>query len=186
LTYPDGTLQHAGIAVGLMGSAANVGGPCAQATPEIQARTRALQQVTAVTAALMIIRRSAYLQVGGFDAERYPASYNDVDLWLRLGDAGYRCIYNPAVHATHRESQTRSTGDSELELTFRQRLRDDLSARRFTDPFWRNELFERPRRQRRQYARADCVREKLQALREQAALLTANSPRALEGAPAAA
>jgi GT2 family glycosyltransferase len=169
LLYPDGTLQHAGIAIGLTGSAANVSGSCTRNMPDIRARTRALQQVTAVTAALMILRKDAFLRVGGFDARRYPTSYNDVDLWLRLYDAGYRCIYNPEVQATHREGETRGRHASPQEMTYRERLRHDLSKRPLEDPFWRRELFNSLRRQRRDYTRAACVDRKLRALREAAA-----------------
>jgi GT2 family glycosyltransferase len=123
-----------------------------------------LQQVTAVTGALMILRKSAFLHVGGFDARRYPTSYNDVDLWLRLRDAGYRCVYNPEVQATHHESHTRGCQASEAELAYRRRLEDDLRARGLVDLFWRPELFDNPRRQRRNYALARCVHQKLQAL----------------------
>jgi GT2 family glycosyltransferase len=168
LLYPDGTLQHAGIAIGLTGSAANVSDSCTRNMPEIRAHTRALQQVTAVTAALMIVRKDAFLQVGGFDARRYPTSYNDVDLWLRLHDAGYRCIYNPEVQATHREGETRGRHASQQELTYRERLRQDLLKRPLEDPFWRRVLSDSPRRQRRDDTRAACVDRKLRALREAA------------------
>ena len=93
---------------------------------------------------MMIVRRRAYLAVGGFDAKRYPTSYNDVDLWLRLGDAGYRCLFNPAVQAKHEESKTRGVCDQEFE--FRRRLQEDLQRRGWRDPFWNLALFRKPGR----------------------------------------
>ncbi len=108
LFYPDRTIQHAGMVIGSWGGLAGHA-DCQQpgSTAGYFGRSRALQEVSGVTAALMIMRKSAFKSIGGFDADRYPTSYNDVDLWVRLGEAGYRCLFNPAVRAIHEESKTR-------------------------------------------------------------------------------
>ncbi|HSX42992.1 MAG TPA: glycosyltransferase family 2 protein [Candidatus Saccharimonadales bacterium] len=106
LFYPGGELiQHAGIGVGLGGIAANllsqVNMVGMQPMQHIYGRTR--HEVSAVTAACLMIKKDRYDQVGGFD-EEFRVTYNDVDLCLRLGKAGYRSIYNPAVKLYHHES----------------------------------------------------------------------------------
>jgi GT2 family glycosyltransferase len=106
LFYPGGELiQHAGIGIGLGGFAANllshVNIASTQPLQHLYGRTR--HQVSAVTAACLMIKKSRYDEVGGFD-EAFRVTYNDVDLCLRLGEAGYRSIYNPAVKLIHHES----------------------------------------------------------------------------------
>jgi GT2 family glycosyltransferase len=170
LLYPDGTIQHAGMVIGsYRGLASNVGGGAPGDSAGYFGRHRALQQVSGVTAAMMIVRRSAYLAVGGFDAQRYPTSYNDVDLWLRLGDAGFRCLFNPAVQATHEESKTR--GVSEQEFEFRRRLQEDLQRRGWRDPFWNLALFENPDDLLLKEKSGTWICEKMQNLRQQVELL---------------
>jgi len=106
LSYPDGDIQHAGVVFtprrpcipahnGRPHNAEGYGG-----------RIRTLQEFSAVTAAMMLLRRSAFEQVGGFD-EVFPDDYNDIDLCLKLRQAGFRIVYSPHVRATHWESRTR-------------------------------------------------------------------------------
>ena len=163
LYYPDGTIQHAGVIVGVgEGLAGNVGCGESRESVGFLGRGHCLQQVSAVTGALMIVNRQAYLQVNGFDAERYPTSYNDVDLWVRLGEAGYRCLYNPEVHAVHEESKSR--GVTEQEVEFQRRLREDLRRRDYCDRFWNVLLYDNQSRVRRDQETGAWVRKKLEAL----------------------
>ena len=67
------------------------------------------QELSAVTAALMLCRASAFREVGGFDEAELPVAYNDVDLCLKLRRAGYRIIFCPAVVAEHHESVSRGS-----------------------------------------------------------------------------
>lgn len=108
LLYPGGQqqIQHAGVGVGLGGTAANLlqGVSLTQPlsrTQYIYANTR--HNITAVTAACMAIRKSVFNEVGGFD-ENYRITYNDVDLCLRITENGYRNIYTPYVQLIHHES----------------------------------------------------------------------------------
>jgi GT2 family glycosyltransferase len=106
LFYPGAELiQHAGIGIGLGGVAANLLSQVSILTTQplqhLYGRTR--HQVSAVTAACMMIKKDRFDEVGGFD-EKFRVTYNDVDLCLRLGKAGYRSIYNPAVKLIHHES----------------------------------------------------------------------------------
>jgi GT2 family glycosyltransferase len=117
-------------------------------------------QVRGNTAAVMMVRREAFAAVGGFD-EQFPDDYNDVDLCLRLGRAGYRIVYNPAVRATHWEGRTRrvkETGKAE----FTARWRHAFPCDPWYNPHlamidFRPDGLERYWRERKQHALADAV-----------------------------
>ncbi len=164
LYYPDGTIQHAGVVIGVAGLAGNVLAGAPGDDPGHLGRSWSLQACSAVTGALMILRRDAFEKVGGFDSQRYPVSYNDVDLWVRLGEAGYRCLFNPEVSAFHEESKTR--GVTPQEETYRQRLREDLTRRAYVDPYWNLALFEDPKRKQRLESTSEWAKLKLKALQQ--------------------
>lgn len=166
LFYPDGTIQHGGIAIGLRGGAVNLWSGAPQHFAGYYGRALLLQEVSAVTGALMILKKSAFERVGGFDSQRYPISFNDVDLWLRLGDAGYRCLYNPEVQAFHHESMTR--GVSQHELEYQQRICEDVRRRGATDRFWNLAVLDDPKKRRKEVATARWALSKLEDLRRQA------------------
>lgn len=107
LLYPDLTVQHAGIAMGVnqgrpvhegLGADMAAGGP--------MNRWRRPRQASAVTGALMAVKRRAFEAVGGFD-ERLAVAYNDVDLCLSVREAGFSVLYEPRLEAIHHESKTR-------------------------------------------------------------------------------
>lgn len=105
LLYPDDTIQHGGVIMGLSG-------PCDHAHRYLPAREagymgRAVlaQELSAVTAACMLVRRSLYERLGGLD-ENYPSAFNDVDFALRAGEAGHEILYVPQAELHHYESQT--------------------------------------------------------------------------------
>lgn len=107
LYYPDGTVQHAGIVVGIKGFA---GRPHRRFSGESTGyfhRLMLTQNVSAVTAALMMVKRSKYLEVGGMDSVNLPISLNDVDFCLRLMERGYWNVFTPYCEAIHAESVSR-------------------------------------------------------------------------------
>ena len=109
LLFPDGTVQHAGAALGLHGFA---GHPWQhrrpnEATP-LGAPGDGVRNWLAVTAACLMVRRSAWDAVGGFD-EGFVVAGNDVDLCLRLTAAGMRSVCLPHVELLHDESKTRGS-----------------------------------------------------------------------------
>lgn len=134
LLYPDETIQHAGVILGAHGGAGHYFRGQSPFVESYLNRAVSLQRLSACTAALLLLKSEAYRAIGGFNAERYPESFNDVDLWLRLQDAGYRCLYNPAVQAYHYESKTRPL-ISHKEHAAVQRLREEWGARLLHDPF---------------------------------------------------
>lgn len=107
LLYPDRTVQHGGIYWGRCGVAGHSHHLLEEDEPGYFGQAHLLRETSGATAALLLMRRSAYEEVGGFDAINYPASFNDVDLWIRLTQSGYRCIYNPQVRAIHFASKSR-------------------------------------------------------------------------------
>lgn len=111
LYYPDHTYQHAGIVVGIDGIAANMF-PGMRGEREGYLHKAALQlNYSAVTAALLMVKRRAFDEAGGLE-ERLKVAFNDVDFCLRVGELGYLVVYDPYVEAWHYESKSRGAEDS--------------------------------------------------------------------------
>ncbi|HEX3745611.1 MAG TPA: glycosyltransferase [Bryobacteraceae bacterium] len=109
LLYPSGTIQHSGIAIGIGDGCGHVGRGRNQAA--YWQWLDATRNVSAVTGACLAVRKGVFVEVGGFD-DRFPINYNDVDLCLRIGRAGYRIVYEASVILRHYECQTRRGGVS--------------------------------------------------------------------------
>ncbi len=139
LHYPDGRVQHAGIILGLHGLVGHAHRFLPRGEVGYANRCVCLQELSGATAALLLMKRSAFVAVGGFQAERYPTSFNEVDLWLRLRQAGYRCLYNPSVQAVHFESATRAIMPVS-ERTYHERLFEDWGEFLMYDPFYNPNL----------------------------------------------
>ena len=106
LSYPDGRIQHAGLVLGIGGVADHAfrGLPGEQFS--YFGLATVVRNVSAVTAACMMVSRRAFDEAGGFD-ERLEVALNDVDLCLRLRQKGYLIVYTPLAHLYHHESGTR-------------------------------------------------------------------------------
>jgi GT2 family glycosyltransferase len=102
LYFPDGTLQHVGIALSAAGPGHPYYGEPRETPGYLQCCVEPRNWV-AVTAACLMTPRAAFEAVGGFD-ESYELNYNDVDYCLRLGEAGYRCVVNPKAELYHYET----------------------------------------------------------------------------------
>ncbi|WP_436295664.1 MULTISPECIES: glycosyltransferase family 2 protein [unclassified Variovorax] len=107
LLYPDRTLQHAGVLLGVGGIAGHAHKHFEAWQPGYGGRAQLIQSFSAVTAACMVVRKSLYEQVGGLDEQHLPVAYNDVDFCLRLREAGYRNVWTPYAELLHHESATR-------------------------------------------------------------------------------
>lgn len=103
LTYPDGSIQHCGMAIGPHGPAHPFSGATRSESP---GDALASGQRTGVTAACMAVRADVFWQLGGFDP-LLKRDYNDIDLCLRAADAGYRVWYTSATELVHNESSSR-------------------------------------------------------------------------------
>jgi GT2 family glycosyltransferase len=106
LYFPDNTIQHAGVILGFNGVGVHAYAGCHKDWLGQMLRAKLIQQFSAVTAACMLITRTAFEAVGGFD-ERLQVAYNDIDLCLKLGKTGYRNIWTPYAELYHHESATR-------------------------------------------------------------------------------
>ncbi|GAN81363.1 glycosyltransferase family 2 protein [Acidocella aminolytica] len=107
LLYPDGTVQHAGVVLGVGGVADHAFRGLDGDAPGYMAHAMAAQEVSAVTAACMLVRKTAFDMVGGFDERELSIAFNDVDLCVKLRQAGMKVIFMPDVVAEHRESISR-------------------------------------------------------------------------------
>jgi GT2 family glycosyltransferase len=107
LLYPNGTVQHAGVVLGVGGIADHAFRGLAGDAPGYFMRAMTTQQISAVTAACMLVRKSAFDEVGGFDESELAIAFNDVDLCIKLGEAGWRIITSADAVAEHRESMSR-------------------------------------------------------------------------------
>jgi len=107
LLFEDGSVQHAGVLLGIGGVAGHAHKYLDGEAEGYQLRLRLTHQVSAVTAAVLVMKRSLFLEVGGFDAEHFAVNYNDVDLCLRLMVRGYRNLYCPDAVLMHHESRSR-------------------------------------------------------------------------------
>ena len=138
LVYPNGKVQHGGIILGLNGYAGHAHKDLDPKSTGYFGRLYSIQEMSGITAALSLIRKSAFQTVGGFNVDRYPTSFNDVDLAIRLKQKGFRTIYNPMVKGIHYETLTRPI--NELEILFQQRLKEDYGHILYKDPFYNPNL----------------------------------------------
>jgi GT2 family glycosyltransferase/SAM-dependent methyltransferase len=120
LHYPDGRIQHAGLVLGVGGVADHAFKGLPGNSFTYFAFASVVRNVSAVTAACMMVPRAAFEEVKGFD-ERLQVALNDVDLCLRLRQRGYLIVYTPHALLYHHESGTRGglhpPGDEELVWT---------------------------------------------------------------------
>jgi GT2 family glycosyltransferase len=106
LVYEDETVQHAGVVLGMRGTADHVMRGFPRDVDGYAGSLACAREVAAVTAACMMIRKSLFLEIGGFN-EHFFTAYQDLDLCLRLRVGGLRIIYTPRAVVTHHESVSR-------------------------------------------------------------------------------
>ncbi|PTX92589.1 glycosyltransferase [Opitutus sp. ER46] len=109
LYYPNNTIQHAGVVLGLGGVANHAFLHYRHGTDGYMNRARLAQNYSAVTAACLAVRREVFARVGGFDAEHLAVAFNDIDLCLRIRAAGYRNLWTPFAELYHHESASRGS-----------------------------------------------------------------------------
>ena len=119
LLYPSGDLQHAGIATHLVPGPGHpwLGAP--RHAWELNPLVMQSGEVDAVTAACLMIEKSLFDEVGGFDEEAFAITVNDVDLCLRVRDKGLKVIYAAEACLIHKEGQTRRADDQSGEVSRR-------------------------------------------------------------------
>ncbi|MEZ5276246.1 MAG: glycosyltransferase family 2 protein [Opitutaceae bacterium] len=107
LYYPDDTIQHAGVVLGVGGVASHAHKGFARGSEGMLNRARLVQNYSAVTGATLLVRRDLYQAVGGFDEVDLPVAFDDVDFCLRLRERGYRTVWTPFAEFIHHESASR-------------------------------------------------------------------------------
>lgn len=111
LHYPDGRIQHAGVILGLYDN-------CGHAFKGLEGDishyfdfSDIIRNVSAVTGACLMTRADVFWQVGGFDEGRFAVAFNDIDLSLKIGSAGYRVLYTPHAQLYHYEAFSKTSRD---------------------------------------------------------------------------
>ncbi|MCZ6620137.1 MAG: glycosyltransferase family 2 protein, partial [Gammaproteobacteria bacterium] len=112
LYYSDGSIQHAGVILGLGGVAGHSHKHFPRDHPGHFGRLRLVQNLSAVTAACMLVRRSIFEEVGGFNETDLTIAFNDVDFCLRVRALGYRNVWTPYAELYHHESASRGHEDT--------------------------------------------------------------------------
>lgn len=125
LLFPDGSLQHAGVVLGLCGPADHplLGLPGNQ--PGYLGRAQLTQNFSAVTAACLLVSKAVYDELGGLDETQFGVSYNDVDFCLRIGATGRRIVWTPLATLLHEGSASQR---SMVEGKTQQQKEDRYSA----------------------------------------------------------
>jgi len=107
LYFPDGRIQHAGVIIGMGGFAGHAHKFFPQDSPGYLNRLACIQNVSAVTGALLMVKKSLYEAVKGLDEDNFTIALNDVDFCLKLREKGLLNIFTPYCEAHHYESISR-------------------------------------------------------------------------------
>ena len=127
LYYPDDTIQHAGVVLGLGGIAGHIMCRASREDPGYFGRMISVQEISAVTAACMMVKKSEFDSVKGFD-ETFQVAFNDIDLCMKFRAAGKKIIFTPYAELYHYESKSRG-----LEDTPEKQFRFDKEVKRFQE-----------------------------------------------------
>ncbi|MGN0256313.1 MAG: glycosyltransferase family 2 protein [Chordicoccus sp.] len=111
LFYDDDTVQHAGVIVGLGGIAGHAFSRAPRESTGYMNRMITAMDMSAVTAACMMVRRSVFEETGGF-SEELAVAFNDIDFCMKVTTAGYRIVYSPYAELYHYESKSRGFEDT--------------------------------------------------------------------------
>ena len=133
LYYPDDTIQHAGVVLGLGGIAGHIMCRASREDPGYFGRMISVQEISAVTAACMMVKKADFDEAGGFD-ETFRVAFNDIDLCMKFRAAGKKIVFTPYAELYHYESKSRG-----LEDTPEKQFRFDKEVKRFQEK-WAQQL----------------------------------------------
>lgn len=144
LYYPNDTIQHGGVICGIGGVAGHSHKYLPREADGYFSRMRIVHNTSAVTAAVLLLRREVFEQVGGLDEAGLSVAFNDVDLCLKVMAAGYRNLWTPFAELYHHESVSRGSDQTpekrerfERECAVMQARWPDVLAR---DPYYNPNL----------------------------------------------
>lgn len=112
LYYPNGMIQHGGVILGLGGVAGHAHRGFMRYEDGYCGRLKVIQNFSAVTAACLLLKKSIFDEVGGLNEDDLPVAFNDVDLCLKVREAGYRNLWTPYAELYHHESVTRGADNN--------------------------------------------------------------------------
>ncbi|MDN2664382.1 glycosyltransferase family 2 protein [Psychromonas sp. 14N.309.X.WAT.B.A12] len=112
LYYPNGRIQHAGVITGLGGVAGHSHKHFYKEDSGYFKRLQVTQNLSAVTAACLAVRKAVFEQVGGLNEQDLTIAFNDVDFCLKVQKAGYRNLWSPHIEMVHHESISRGAEDT--------------------------------------------------------------------------
>ncbi|WP_434986138.1 glycosyltransferase family 2 protein [Vreelandella zhaodongensis] len=112
LYYPNGMLQHGGVILGLGDVAGHAHRFFPRDSDGYTGRLKLAQNFSAVTAACLLLRKNVFNNVGGLNEKKLRVAYNDVDLCLKVREAGYRNLWSPFAELYHHESISRGADDT--------------------------------------------------------------------------
>ncbi len=140
LYYGDDTIQHGGVTVGLGGVASHTHRLFPRSSFGYFGLLHSLRNVSAVTGACLLLRKSVFDEVGGLDEQNLQVAFNDVDLCLKVKAAGYRNVWTPYAELYHLESVSRGQDDShEKRARFMSEI--DHMKRRWPDELKRDPFY---------------------------------------------
>jgi GT2 family glycosyltransferase len=122
LLFPNRTLQHAGVVIGIQGKAGHAFWGLPGDSPGYYDQARVIRNYSAVTGACLLMRRAVFEELKGFD-EQFAISYNDIDLCLRARERGYLVVYTPYAVLYHHQSASRGAYDAEKDRAYEELLR---------------------------------------------------------------
>jgi GT2 family glycosyltransferase len=137
LLYPDDTVQHGGIVVGVGGIAEHAFRGFPAEAPGVCRQLQVTRNYSAVTGACLLTRRDVFNKVNGFDEERLPVTFSDVDLCLKIRRAGYLIVYTPFARLYHHESGSRRRTVEPMETGV---MRERWAAMLEYDPYYNPNL----------------------------------------------
>jgi GT2 family glycosyltransferase len=145
LYYPNDTIQHAGVFIGIGGVAGHSHKHYAREDAGYFSRLHVIQNLCAVTAACLMVKKNLYTMVGGLDEENLSVAFNDVDFCLRLFEKGFVCVFTPYCEAYHHESVSRGMEDTPVkQLRFQKEVEYMLARHKDIlkkgDPFYNPNL----------------------------------------------
>lgn len=117
LYYPDNTIQHAGVIIGIGGVAGHSHKYFDKEEHGYFSRLDIIQNVSAVTGACLMVKKSLYIEFNGLNEKELTIAFNDVDFCLRLREKNYFNIYTPYAEAYHHESISRGSEDDPKKIT---------------------------------------------------------------------
>jgi GT2 family glycosyltransferase len=124
LLFPDGTIQHGGVILGLGSCASHAHTGFTHDAMGYCGRAQLLQMMSAVTGACLAVRKTVYEEVGGLDEEELPVAFNDLDFCLKLRERGYWNVWTPQAVLVHHESISRGY---EVTVDKKQRYYNEMS-----------------------------------------------------------